>query len=153
MGASRAPRLDAEGASVKGVYPVTTANVDAVRLRAVETLNSRRADAGLAPVMLDPSLVRAADRSSASMSAQNRAWLFGDDGSTPEDRARQAGFSGQLIGEVVSETWESETLAISEWMKHPQQRAILMDPAARHIGVGVLQEESMKLWWTVNVAN
>lgn len=152
IGASKAPRLDAAGASVKGVYPVTTANVEAVRQRMTAVVNERRASAGLAPVVLDPQLVRAADAGSASMSAQNRAWLYGEDGSTPMDRARNAGFQGELIGEVVSETWESETQTIEQWLRAPEQKAILLDPNARRIGVGVHQEESMKLWWTVNVA-
>lgn len=152
MSSSKAPRLDASGASTQGVYPVTTANIDAVRARAIETVNARRAAAGVGPVTLDTLLVTSADRGSASMSRQNRAWLYGDDGTTPSDRAARAGYQGELVGELVSETWENEIQTIDEWMRTPSQRSILLDPNAQRAGVGVYQEESMKLWWTLTLA-
>lgn len=150
---SAPPRLDEMGASVQGVYPVTTKNIDRVRQRAVDTVNNTRMGAGLTPVTLDPALVAAADGHSQSMSEQGRAWHFGADGSSPHTRARRAGFSGEVLGELVSETYESEVQAIATWMGTPSQRAVLMDPAARRIGLGVYQQPNNKLWWTLTVAN
>lgn len=150
---SRAPQLDAAGSSTRGIYPVTTANAENVRKRAVETLNARRAAAGLSPVEIAPVLNNSADRHSASMSAQGRAWAFGANGDTPLQRAREAGFQGTVLGEVISETYENEVQAIDFWLADPAQRAILMNPAARYIGLGIHQEESMKLWWTLTVAS
>lgn len=147
------PRLDETGASRQGIYPVTAANIARVRERALETVNNTRQSAGLGPVTLDPLLVQAADGHSKSMSEQNRAWLFGADGSSPPVRAKQAGFQGEVLGELVSETYESEVQAIATWMAKPEQRALLLDPGARRIGVGVWQEPSNKLWWTLTVAN
>lgn len=149
----RPPRLNEAGASVQGIYPVTEQNLPRVRQRALETVNNSRAAAGLAPVVLDPALIAAADGHSRSMSQQGRAWHFGPDGSSPLDRARQAGFAGDLIGELVSETYETEVQTIATWMGDPSQRAILLDPAARRIGMGVYQEPNNKLWWTLTVAN
>lgn len=148
-----APRLDAAGASTAGVYPVTEKNIENVRRRAVETLNNSRSTAGLAPVVADPALNMAADGHSASMSRQKRAWPFDDDGTTPLSRARAAGFGGTVLGELISETYETEVQAIATWMGQPQQRAILTDPRARRIGVGVFQDPNMKLWWTLTVAD
>jgi len=147
------PRLTDAGASAQGIYPVTERNLPRVRQRALETVNNSRAAAGLPPVVLDPALVTAADGHSRSMSGQGRAWHFGPDGSSPLDRARRAGFDGVLIGELVSETYETEVQAIATWMGDPAQRAILLDPAARRIGLGVFQEPNNKLWWTLTVAN
>lgn len=147
------PRLDATGASVQGAYPVTPENVEQVRLRALDTVNNSRAASGLAPLQLDTALVLAAEAHSRSMSEQARAWHFGSDGSSPLDRVRRAGFAGEVIGELVSETYESEVRTIATWMGQPAQRAILLDPSATHIGVGVFQEPNMKLWWTLTVAN
>ncbi|MFE3836596.1 CAP domain-containing protein [Pseudogemmobacter sonorensis] len=153
VGGAGAPRLDASGASVRGVYPVTEQNIEAVRGRALETVNAARARAGLAPVVMDPRLIAAADVQSFEMSAQRRAWHFGRDGSSPLDRARRAGFTGTILGELVSQTYETEVQAISTWMGQPEQRAILLDPRARRIGLGAYQEEDHKLWWTLNVAD
>lgn len=148
-----APRLDAMGGSVQGVYPVTERNIGQVRTRAVDTVNQIRLAQGLAPVALDPALIQAADGHSRSMADQGRAWAFGADSSTSVDRARRAGFAGQVIGELISETYETEVQAISTWMENPGTRSILLDPRARRIGLGAFQQPSNKLWWTLTVAN
>lgn len=148
---SAAPRLTADGASVRGTYSVTPKNIDAVRLRALETVNNTRSSAGLGPLMPDPALDRAAERQSASMARQNRAWAFGEDGSSPLTRAADAGFQGQLLGEMVSETYESEVQTIATWAGKPELRQILLHPAATRMGVAAYQDPSMKLWWTLNV--
>ncbi len=150
---SAPPRLDKAGASAQGIYAVTPENVAGVRKRAEDTLNTTRAAAGLAPVALDAALVAAADGQSRAMAEQDRAWNFGADGSSPPDRARRAGFEGHVLGELVSETYENEVQTIATWMGTPAQRAVLLDPAARRIGLGVYREPGNKLWWTLTVAN
>jgi len=147
-----APRLDASGASVRGTYTVTDKNVANVRLRGLETVNNARQAAGVAPVVMDHNLEVAAMRHSASMSQQQRAWPFGAQGDAPTDRVRDAGYPGHLIGELMSETYETEVQAIDTWLKSPEQRTILLDPQATRIGLGVFQDPSMKLWWTLTVA-
>ena len=37
------------------------------------------------------------------MSAQNRPWHFGSDGSSPLVRVQRAGYRGKLLGELISE--------------------------------------------------
>ncbi|AJE45712.1 Allergen V5/Tpx-1 related protein [Celeribacter indicus] len=128
-------------------------NIVQIRARAEATVNNTRTARGLAPVTLDSALVAAADSHSRSMAQQRRAWHFGADGSSPMDRARRAGFVGEILGELVSETYESEVQAIATWMGSPAQRAVLLDPMARRIGMGVFQEPNNKLWWTLTVAN
>lgn len=149
---SLAPALNAQGAAAEAGYVVTAANADSVRIRALETLNNSRMSAGVAPVSLDPALSAASDGHSQDMASQRRPWLFGTDGSSPVQRAERAGYSGNVIGEVVSETYETEVQAVATWMGQPAQRAILLDPAAARIGFGVYQEPSMKFWWTLTVA-
>jgi uncharacterized protein YkwD len=150
---SAPPRIDAAGVSAQGIYPVTERNVGQVRQRAADTVNQARQSAGLGPVTLDPALVQSADGHSRSMSEQRRAWAFGADGSTAFSRAQRAGFQGRVLGEVISETYETEVQAVAEWMNDPVSRAILLDPRAQRIGLGVFQEPSFKLWWTLTVAN
>lgn len=150
---SAPPRIDDAGVSAQGIYPVTTRNIDRVRARATDTVNQARLGAGLGPVLLDPALVQSADGHSRSMSEQGRAWAFGADGSTAISRAQRAGFDGRVLGEVISETYETEVQAIAEWLNDPVSRAILLDPRAQRIGFGAFQEPSHKLWWTLTVGN
>lgn len=151
LSSSSAPRLNKEGAAAWSSYAVTPQNIAAVRARALDTVNNTRNSAGLGPVSLDDSLNRAAERHSASMSRQKRAWAFGEDGSSPIHRAAQAGFQGSFLGEMVSETYQSEVQAIATWAAKPELRAILLDPRATRIGLGAFQDPDMKLWWTLNV--
>lgn len=69
------------------------------------------------------------------------------------DRARRAGFSGNVLGELVSETYESEVQTIATWMGNSAQRALLLDPEAQRIGIGVFQEPGNRLWWTMTIAD
>lgn len=149
---SAPPKLDATGSATKA-YIVTGKNVEQVRLRALDTVNNLRQSNGLNPLMLDPALVQAADGHSASMQRQNRAWAFGEDGSMPVSRARAAGFQGRVLGELVSETYESEVRAIATWMGQPEQKSIILDPTAQRMGFGVSQQENNKLWWTLTIAD
>jgi uncharacterized protein YkwD len=82
------------------------------------------------------------------MSIQNRPWHFGSDGSSPLLRVQRAGFAGQLLGELISETYETELETLSVWMSQPDTRLIVLDPNARLLGFSWYQEDSGKIWWT-----
>ena len=101
--------------------------------------------------MLSPQLAAAAMAHSRDMSAQNRAWHFGSDGSSPLERVRRQGYAGRLLGEDISETYENEIATLGAWMQTRDTRDILMDPAARELGMGWFQEQTNKIWWTVLV--
>lgn len=148
---SAAPRLNSEGASYRGTYSVTSKNAEAIRGRALDTVNNTRQSAGVGPLVLDQALTQAAARQASSMSRQDRAWAFGEDGSSPIQRAAEAGFNGQLIGELVSETYESEVQTIATWAGDPELRAILLDPQATRMGVAAHQDPTMKIWWALNI--
>jgi uncharacterized protein YkwD len=83
------------------------------------------------------------------MSAQNRAWHWGSDGSSPLDRARRAGYFGTVIGENISESYENDVQTLTAWMGTRDTRDVIMDPAATSLGIAWYQEPSGKLWWTL----
>jgi uncharacterized protein YkwD len=83
------------------------------------------------------------------MSVQNRPWHFGSDGSSPLDRVNRVGYAGRLVGENISETFETELETLSAWMIKPDTREIIMDPAARELGFSWFQEPNGKIWWTM----
>ena len=69
----------------------------------------------------------------------------------PLERVRRQGYAGRLLGEDISETYENEIATLGAWMQTRDTRDILMDPAARELGMGWFQEQTNKIWWTVLV--
>ena len=120
--------------------------------RMVESVNTLRQAAGAPPVTLDPLLNAAAATHSRDMAVQNRPWHFGSDGSSPIDRLARVGYRGRLVGEAISETYETELQTLVAWMEEPQTRAVILDPSATRLGLAWFQEESGKIWWTMVLA-
>ena len=83
------------------------------------------------------------------MSLQNRPWHFGSDGSSPLDRVARVGFNGALIGENISETYETELETLAAWMDQPETRGVILDPRAARMGFAWFQEPNGKIWWTL----
>ena len=81
------------------------------------------------------------------MSVQQRAWHFGSDGTSPKDRAERAGFTGQVYGENISESFDDELLVFQTWLQDPTTRQVMLAPRASTIGFGWFQESNGKLWW------
>lgn len=140
-----------DGQSVQKIYRIRAAEKDDVQLRMLDSINALRTAAAVAPVEMSAQLNAAAATHSRDMSVQNRPWHFGSDGSSPLDRVARVGFDGQLLGENISETYESETQTLAAWMEDPATRTVILDPRARRVGFEWFQEENGKLWWTLVV--
>ena len=141
--------LGPDGLPAQRVYRIAPGDTEQVRARALEAVNTMRAERQLAPLQPNAALTAAAERHSRDMAAQGRAWHFGSDGSSPIQRVARAGYGGEMRGELVSETFESELETINAWMAERDTRAVLMDREARDAGFAWHQEENGKLWWTL----
>lgn len=115
----------------------------------LDSVNSLREASGAGQVEFDAQLTAAAATHARDMSVQNRPWHFGSDGSSPIDRVQRAGYAGQLVGETISETYETELETLAAWMEQPDTRRIILDPDARRLGFSWYQESNGKLWWTM----
>ncbi|PYE84345.1 CAP domain-containing protein [Pseudoroseicyclus aestuarii] len=144
-----ASQLGPDGLPLPQVYRIDEAVAGEIPFRMLDGLNSLRQARGVPAVQLDPQLTAAAATHSRDMSVQNRPWHFGSDGSSPLDRLRRVGYQGRLIGEVISESYETELETLAAWAGDPETRAILLDPQAVRMGVSWLQESSGKIWWTM----
>jgi uncharacterized protein YkwD len=144
-------RIGPDGLPLPTVYQIGPNDVDAIQFRMEESINALRQAAGVNPVSLDSNLIASAATHARDMSIQNRPWLFGSDGSSPLDRARRAGFTGQLVGEVISESYETELETLAAWTQDRDSRAVILDPTAQRIGFAWYQEPAGKLWWTLSV--
>jgi uncharacterized protein YkwD len=142
-----------DGRPVPVVYRISAAEFPRIQFRMLDSVNTLRARAGAPPLQLNQQLNAAAATHSRDMSAQGRPWLFGSDGSSPVTRVRRAGYTGRLVGELISETFETELETLTAWMAENETRNVILDPSARDMGFGYYQDPNGKLWWTLTLGN
>lgn len=143
------PTSDVDGKPRQRVYRISKLNAAKVQYRMLDSVNALRSASGAPAVRLNARLNAAAATHSRDMSIQNRPWHFGSDGSSPLVRVQRAGFSGQLKGENISETYETELETLSAWMERPDTRNVILDPTATEMGLSWFQENNGKIWWTM----
>ena len=136
----------------RSTYRIAPGEEGRIQFGTLDAVNALRSARGLPALSLNPQLNAAALTHSRDMARQNRPWNFGSDGSSPIDRIRRAGYGGQLVGEAISESFESESETLAAWMDDPSVAAMVLDPSARDMGLGWFQQENGKLWWTMEIA-
>ena len=146
-------RIGPDGLPLPQIYRIGPRDTAEVQFRMLDGVNSIRQAAGLTPLVLNAQLNASAATHSRDMSVQNRPWHFGSDGSSPLERARRVGYTGTVLGETISETYESETETLAAWMQEPQTRNVILDPRARQMGFAWFQEPAGKLWWTMVIGS
>jgi uncharacterized protein YkwD len=146
-GTTSAPQVGTDGKPLPRVYRISDGRE--VSFRFLDAMNTLRAAKALPPVAFDANLNAAAETHARDMSVQNRPWHFGSDGSSPLVRAQRSGFTGRLLGENISETYETELETLSSWMTQPDTRVVIMDPLATRLGFAWFQEAGGKIWWTM----
>ncbi|MEI4232643.1 CAP domain-containing protein [Roseovarius sp. D22-M7] len=143
------PQLGADGRPVPQLYRISDAETQQIRFRMLDAVNSLRDARGAPPLVLDERLTAAAATHSRDMAVQARPWHFGSDGSSPLERVRRVGYEGDLIGEAISETYESELETLAAWMEDEGTRRVILSPEATRMGFAWKQERSGKIWWTM----
>jgi uncharacterized protein YkwD len=148
VGASGA-KVGADGRPLPRVYKISGATAEKIPYRVLDSINTLRAAKGAAPLSLNAELTAAALTHSRDMSVQNRPWHFGSDGSSPLLRVQRVGYPGKFLGELISETYETEMETLAAWMAQPDTRDVVLDPMARNLGFSWFQEQGGKIWWTL----
>lgn len=143
------PQVGADGSPLSQVYKINSLNEGKIPFRLLDSVNALRGAKGLSPLAFNAALNAAAAAHSRDMSVQNRPWHFGSDGSSPLLRVQRVGYGGRLVGELISETYQTELETLSTWMLQDDTRGIIMDPTAREIGFAWFQEPNGKIWWTL----
>jgi Cysteine-rich secretory protein family len=142
-------QIGADGKPLPQVYRINGAQADRIPFRFLDSVNALRSARGAPQLSFNAQLNAAAATHSRDMSVQNRPWHFGSDGSSPLVRVQRSGYGGRLVGELISETFETELETLSAWMAQADTREVLLDPSATDIGFAWFQEPSGKIWWTV----
>ena len=118
-----------------------------IRLRHLDAVNALRHERNLAELSFSNELNASATTHAMDISNQKRAWNFGSDFSSPQERAELAGFTGNITGENVSETFEGEFAVLRVWLKNSLSAKVILEPKATHIGFGWFQEDNGTIWW------
>ena len=147
--ASSAPPVDASGNALPRVYRITAAEAEKIPFRLLDSVNALRTAKNAQALSYNAALNAAALTHSRDMSVQNRPWHFGSDGSSPLLRVQRVGYTGQFMGETISETYQTELETLSAWMAEADTRDVILNPNAREIGFAWFQEQSGKIWWTL----
>jgi len=142
-------RVGSDGRPMPQVYRISGAQEAKIPFRLLDSVNALRAAKGATPLQYNAQLNAAAATHSRDMAVQNRPWHFGSDGSSPLDRVQRVGYTGRLVGENISETFETELETLSAWMNEADTREIVMDPQARELGFAWFQEPTGKICWTM----
>ena len=141
--------LGPDGKPLPRAYIIKSGDESRVTYSMVDSINSLRSAAGAAPLTLSPLLTAAAATHSRDMAVQNRPWHFGSDGSSPSLGVQRTGYLRRMLGENISETYETERETLSAWMALGSTRSVILDPAARDVGFAWYQERTGKIWWTL----
>lgn len=144
-----APRLGSDGKPLPTVYKISASQKGRIQFRMLDSVNALRKAAGAPEVSLDAKLTAAAATHSQDMALQNRPWHFGSDASSPIDRVRRVGYEGRLVGQTISETYETELETLAAWMEDENSRIVILDSSARDMGISWHQEDNGKIWWTM----
>lgn len=147
--APRQVQLGSDGRPLPTVVRINPSDAPRVRQRMQEGINTLRAQNGLGPLQPNAALASAAATHAQDMSFQQRPWHWGSDGSSPMQRTERAGYRGNFVGEMISETFETEFETVNAWMTEPETRQVILDRRASEIGVGWHQDSNGKLWWVV----
>lgn len=141
--------VDEAGNALPQLYRITPAVAEQIPFRLLDSVNTLRSAKGAMPLAYDAALNAASLTHSRDMAVQNRPWHFGSDGSSPLLRVQRVGYTGTFLGEVISETYQTELETLSAWMAQADTRDIILDARARSLGFAWFQEESGKIWWTM----
>lgn len=146
-----APQYSADGKPLPQVYRIASRDTAKIQFRMLDSVNALRNAGGLQGLTFDANLNAAAATHALDMSVQNRPWHFGSDGSSPIDRVARIGFDGRLVGENISETYETELETLSAWMEQEDTRRVILSPDAERLGFSWHQESNGKIWWVMVV--
>ncbi len=141
--------VGSDGLPLPQVYHIKPGDESAISFRMLDAVNSLRQSKGATPVAFNAALIAACAAHSRDMAVQNRPWHFGSDGSSPLVRVQRVGYTGKLLGELISETYQTELVTLSDWMNQSDTRDVVLDPRATELGFSWFQEQTGKLWWTM----
>ncbi len=142
-----------------GTASMPTTRYTALELETVDKINERRRAAGCTPVTLNSQLSAAAERHSKDMVTKNFFSHTGSDGSSFDQRIRDAGYTpSRQLGEILAAGYSTADTVVQGWYDSPGHRAIMLDcqyknstnPEFREIGIALEIKDGTqyRYYWT-----
>lgn len=151
-GCFNAPQSEAGVADANGFADVARCIIpdDSDRMvdQVLQLVNLERADAGLAPVVVNQALQKIADDFACKMIVED---FFGhtdpENGQGPADRAVAGKYAYYAIGENLAAGQETPAEAMRVWMDSPAHREIILDEKWSEIGLSVRFGGEFSIYW------
>jgi len=132
---------------------VTTAPVVKMSATAAEVIkltNAERTANGCRALTTNAALTRAAQGHSDDMAAKNYFSHPSQDGRSPFDRMKAAGYSYRMAAENIAAGQRTPQAVVSGWMNSEGHRKNILNCSLTEIGVGVATGGSYGIYWTQN---
>jgi uncharacterized protein YkwD len=115
-------------------------------------VNAERAKAGCGDLRSNAILLAVARAHSRDMGVRRYFDHQSQDGRSPFDRMRAAGYRGGRMGENIAAGQRTPAAVMDAWMKSPGHRANILNCGYRVIGIGVAKvaDSPFGIYWTQN---
>lgn len=122
--------------------------------RALAAINAVRAQNGLTPLSLDPTLTRAAYDHARELAARDDISHYGVNGSTPVTRVAAAGYSAVTTGENLAIGQRRFDDVLEGWLASPSHRRTIMQETVQHAGLALVEDPdtTYRTFWAMVVA-
>jgi uncharacterized protein YkwD len=116
----------------------------------LQLVNKERASAGCRPLASNSILLAVARAHGKDMAVHRYFDHNSQDGRTPFDRMRAAGYRGNLMGENIAAGQPTPAAVMDAWMHSSGHRANILNCGYKVIGVGVhrLAGSPFGVYWT-----
>lgn len=132
----------------------STASSQATRMwsECVTAANAARRAAGAGPLQLEMRVAAAAAGHSAYQAQTQTMSHRGSGGSNAGIRLTAAGYTWTTWGENVAAGQADCETVLSGWLGSTTHRANILNPAFRHIGIGMAMDVNGVPYWTMDLA-
>ncbi len=128
-----------------------TANLSSAEAEVLRLVNAERAKKeGCNPLVANSILNGVAAAHSKDMADKGYFSHTSQDGRSPFDRMKQAGYNGRMMGENIAAGQTTAAAVMKGWMNSPGHRANILNCGYREIGIGYHQGGSFRHYWTQN---
>lgn len=147
-----APTTSTAAPTTSTSAPTTSAGsaLSAEAAEVVRLTNAERAKNGCQALTVNAALTRSAQGHSDDMSANNYFAHNSQDGRTPFDRMKAAGYTYSMAAENIAAGQRTASDVVAAWMGSPGHRANIVNCGLKEIGVGVAKGGSYGIYWTQN---
>jgi uncharacterized protein YkwD len=119
---------------------------------AASMISGYRGNNGLAPVAIDPELMRLAGEQAQAMAARDK--LDHDAAHPFAERIRKSGFEASVAVENIAAGYHTLAEAFSGWRDSPPHRANMLNPGVSRMGIAAVYtpKSKFKVYWALILA-